>query len=116
MIGSRLTSNSHELDLVWPWQATAALTSEWHRYVVISIIWWFSDARSSAAGLTILLVLAALALGVQSSAVIGLGIPGTSTTYLTGTLTGVARFLIVQGRVRGVESRFLRCLCSCQAR
>jgi uncharacterized protein DUF1275 len=36
-----------------------------------------------------LLALNAVALGVQSSAVLRLGISGLSTTYLTGTLTGV---------------------------
>jgi uncharacterized membrane protein YoaK (UPF0700 family) len=45
-----------------------------------------------------LIVLPALAMGVQSAAVRRLGIPGVATTYITGTLTNLTQVAIARLR------------------
>ena len=56
-----------------------------------SLFWHLTpggEQRSSAA-LYILIVLSALAMGIQSAAVRRLNLPGVSTTYITGTITSL---------------------------
>lgn len=45
----------------------------------------------------VLVGLSALAMGMQSDAVAALGVAGVTTTYVTGTLTGLLRGLVVGG-------------------
>lgn len=45
----------------------------------------------------VLVGLSALAMGMQSDAVAALGVAGVTTTYVTGTLTGLLRALVVGG-------------------
>jgi uncharacterized membrane protein YoaK (UPF0700 family) len=56
-----------------------------------------------------LLCLAATAMGVQSAITIGAGVRGASTTYLTGTVTDVARSLATDPRrIAGVFGALVR--------
>ena len=60
---------------------------------------WIRAAPEPAGQATYLLIcLSSLAMGVQSSAVRRLGIPGVATTYITGTLTNLTEEAI--GRLR----------------
>jgi uncharacterized membrane protein YoaK (UPF0700 family) len=45
----------------------------------------------------VLVGLSALAMGMQSDAVAALGVAGVTTTYVTGTMTGLLRSLVVGG-------------------
>jgi uncharacterized membrane protein YoaK (UPF0700 family) len=45
----------------------------------------------------VLVGMSALAMGMQSDAVVTLGVAGVTTTYVTGTLTGLLRSLVVGG-------------------
>ena len=58
-------------------------------------------ATSTAA----LIVLSALAMGVQSAAVIRLEITGIATTYLTGTLTNLTALLMGRSRRKSKSFR-----------
>jgi uncharacterized membrane protein YoaK (UPF0700 family) len=56
--------------------------------------WLLSSARPHGAAEAILVGVSALAMGLQSGAVIRLGVRGVSTTYVTGTLTGLISELV----------------------
>ena len=72
----------------WPAAVTAALALE-------TVILGIFAATSSLFGSTragviyMLIILSALAMGIQSAAVRRLGVPGIATTYITGTLTSL---------------------------
>ncbi len=72
---------------VWPAGATAALAGDLAVLVAFGVLWEI-DVRHPARGAqVVLLVLCAVAMGIQSTAVRRLG--QVSTTYLTSTLTGL---------------------------
>lgn len=56
--------------------------------------WEISDGRPAGWAQFCLLAVAAAAMGVQSSAVRDMGLADVSTTYLTGTLTGLVSSLV----------------------
>jgi uncharacterized membrane protein YoaK (UPF0700 family) len=59
---------------------------------------WLSVRGHPGLTFTAVLVgLSALAMGMQSDAVAALGVAGVTTTYVTGTLTGLLRSLVVGG-------------------
>ena len=90
-------------DLPWPRVLTWCLFAEFGLYLLYSVIWWAAGSDPSSATRTALLCVLATALGLQSSAILRLGLPGFSTTYLTGTLTQVMSTLASNRNVRGVE-------------
>jgi uncharacterized membrane protein YoaK (UPF0700 family) len=90
-------------DLLWPRVLTLCLCAELALYVLYSVLWWRTGDDPSPAMRSLLLCLLATALGLQSSAVLRLGLPGFSTTYLTGTLTQVMSTLAANRNLRGVE-------------
>jgi uncharacterized membrane protein YoaK (UPF0700 family) len=53
--------------------------------------WLATDGQPDAGVTTLLLVVAAAAMGVQSALSISFGVRGASTTYLTGTLTSLVQ-------------------------
>jgi uncharacterized membrane protein YoaK (UPF0700 family) len=57
----------------------------------VAVGWLATDAHPGRATALLLLGPAAAAMGVQSALTISSGVRGASTTYLTGTLTGVVR-------------------------
>jgi uncharacterized membrane protein YoaK (UPF0700 family) len=101
MIGGRISGRVGADDSVWPAQVTLALLVEFLLFAAVNVMWLLGHARPNGAEKPILVALAAAALGIQSSAVIRLNVSGLSTTYLTGTLTGVARSLMVDRKFRG---------------
>lgn len=73
----------------WPRAATPVLAAEFVAFVVFLVGWLVTRSRPSGDGELALLAVLAGAMGLQSGAVERLGVPGMSTTYLTGTLTSV---------------------------
>lgn len=87
--GARIAGHPTPQQPVWPRAVTGALALELGLFVIFAT-WWEASAAHPSLGVTYaLLAVNAMALGVQSSAVLRLGVPGLSTTYLTGTLTQV---------------------------
>jgi uncharacterized membrane protein YoaK (UPF0700 family) len=82
----------------WPAMVTAALTIEFALLAVLSAGWELTGTRPAGAVQFLLLAAAATAMGVQSAAVRGLGRGDFSTTYLTGTLTGLVAALVTPGK------------------
>lgn len=70
-----------------PAAAAVALGVELALIAAFTVLWEFTGGHPSAAPQLTLLAVAAIALGIQSTAVRQLGVPGASTTYMTGTLT-----------------------------
>jgi uncharacterized membrane protein YoaK (UPF0700 family) len=101
MLGGVVSGRHREDDGVWPRRVTYALLVELGLFIAVGAVWIASDASLGAVGTGGVVAIAALGLGVQSSAMIRLNVPGMSTTYLTGTLTTVARALCVERTLRG---------------
>jgi uncharacterized membrane protein YoaK (UPF0700 family) len=102
-LGARVAGAPREADPLWPRAVSRGLLVELALFAVFAVAWWAlgSDpGETSAAGL---LGLTALALGIQSSAIQRFGVPGLSTTYLTGTLTTVVIRLVSRQPLRTVR-------------
>ncbi|MEU4514907.1 DUF1275 family protein [Nonomuraea wenchangensis] len=117
LAGTRLTSRfkgrGEAAGAGWrcPRGVIAALAAELAVLAVFAAGWVASGAVPAAGPLHGLLVLAAGAMGLQSAAMRGLGGGHpVSTTYLTGTLTGVVAALITVGRPQGARLRDLTVL------
>lgn len=87
-IGARVAGHAPENEThVWPKPVVVALAVELGVLLVFAVWWEFLHGAPSTHVTYALLGLNAVALGVQSSAVLRFGVHGLSTTYLTGTLT-----------------------------
>lgn len=87
LIGARVAGVHRPGDGVWPRTISRALTIELGALLAFLVIWEASRNDPSTDAKLIMLVILATALGIQSSAVQRFGLPGLSSTYLTGTLT-----------------------------
>jgi uncharacterized membrane protein YoaK (UPF0700 family) len=85
---------------IWPRQVTRVLFVEGVALAGLTIGWEVAGTSPKGAPQVLLLAAAALAMGLQSGAVVSIGISGLSTTYLTGTLTGVLTNLAHSGQLR----------------
>ena len=92
--GAWIVEHDHS-ESFWPRAVTLALGLELFILVAFAVGWQLaSDALPAAIPTAALILLSALAMGVQSAAVHRLQVTGISTTYLTGTLTNlVARLM-----------------------
>lgn len=86
-VGARIAGPPRPLDRCWPRAVSTALGLELLILLIFSSAWWSSAGDPGAEMQVVLLGAAALALGIQSSAILRFGIQGLSTTYMTGTLT-----------------------------
>jgi uncharacterized membrane protein YoaK (UPF0700 family) len=73
----------------WPARVTAALLVELVLIAGLTVGWELAGGHPVGDPQLLLLGLASLAMGVQSSAVRSLAAPGLSSTYMTGTLTSL---------------------------
>ena len=95
-----IASRSSQPDVIWTRRVTAVLTAELILIAGFVVGWQVAGAQPGGAAQVILLAIAALAMGLQSGAVVAIGIDGLSTTYVTGTLTGVMETLAHSRRLR----------------
>ncbi|MFF4874897.1 YoaK family protein [Micromonospora sp. NPDC000668] len=89
LAGARVVGSAQPDDPVWPRRVTWALVLELVVFVVFLVVWEISLPTHDEHVHLALLMLSAAALGVQSSAIQRFGVPGLSSTYLTGTLTSL---------------------------
>jgi uncharacterized membrane protein YoaK (UPF0700 family) len=73
----------------WPPHITLVLLTEFALFAGVIIGWEVTGTRPAGVAEFFILVLAACAMGMQSAAVNQMGLGQLSTTYLTGTLTGL---------------------------
>jgi uncharacterized membrane protein YoaK (UPF0700 family) len=87
LVGSRVAGRPADGDPLWPPQVSRALWIELAAFAVYAVGWWASGSHPTGNVQLLLLSANAVALGLQSSAVLRFGVSGLSTTYMTGTLT-----------------------------
>jgi uncharacterized membrane protein YoaK (UPF0700 family) len=109
-VGTRLASRPHFDQSVWPRRVTLALVVEFLALVVFCCGWEISKHSPAGDSQLALLSLASAAMGIQSAAVVRLGIPGLSSTYLTGTLTEVVATLVTRRQADAQAGRGLLAL------
>jgi uncharacterized membrane protein YoaK (UPF0700 family) len=85
----------------WPAAVTGALAFETLLLGIFAGISWVIGTHSGV--IYVLIILLALAMGIQSAAVRRLGVPGIATTYITGTLTSLMVDLL--GWLRSVAAQ-----------
>lgn len=78
----------------WPAGTTIALTGDLVGLAVFGVGWEIANGRPGRTAQALLLALAAVAMGIQSTAVRRLG--QLSTTYLTSTYTGLFEALVAR--------------------
>jgi len=89
----------------WPAAVTAALAFETIILAIFAANFTLFDSIRGGM-IYLLIILSALAMGVQSAAVRRLGVPGIATTYITGTLTSLMVDLL--GWLRSIAARLPR--------
>jgi uncharacterized membrane protein YoaK (UPF0700 family) len=89
LVGAHLAGVPGKGDPVWPRAVNRALLLEAAVFVAFTVVWETTGSDRSANLELGLLMMSATALGIQSSAVQRFGVPGLSSTYLTGTLTAL---------------------------
>ncbi len=87
LVGAHVAGVHAPHDSVWPRSVTRALTLELIALLSLLVAWELTLSNRSPHIQLSLLMIAAAALGIQSSAIQRFGVPGLSSTYLTGTLT-----------------------------
>lgn len=93
-LGTRVAGTPQPDDPPWPAAVSRALAIELALFLVFAVAWWLHGSDPSQSWGPPLLGLTAMALGLQSSAILRFGVSGLSTTYLTGTLTTVVVRLV----------------------
>lgn len=88
ILGARLVGPSRER-IVWSRRISVAVGVECALLFAFAGGWWLSGPSSVGAGLAGLIVLAGLAMGIQSAVARRLAVPGVSTTFVTGTITAL---------------------------
>ena len=88
------------LETGWSTKLTRGLAVEWALLAAFLVGWLLSNAKPDGAGAAILIGLSGVAMGIQAATVRALA-PGISTTYITGTLTGLLSELSALGSVSG---------------
>jgi uncharacterized membrane protein YoaK (UPF0700 family) len=99
--GARIAGRPRADDPVWPRPLSRALGVELAIFAAVAIDWWASGSHPTGVMQSAALAASALALGIQSSAVLRLNVSGLSTTYLTGTLTTLVQTLTTTRRLKG---------------
>ena len=94
--GARLADPGRDR-LVWSPRLTRTLAVELALLVAFSAVWWGSGPRPPGLAHAGLIALSSMAMGVQSAAARRCAVSGVSTTYITGTLTGLMADLAVLG-------------------
>lgn len=94
LLGSPIARTAERDQPVWPMRVTVTLLAEFAVLAAFGGLWLASGNHRGLAARLALLLLAAIAMGMRSTAVRRLG--QMSSTYLTSTLTGVLQALAVR--------------------
>jgi uncharacterized membrane protein YoaK (UPF0700 family) len=86
---------------IWPSWLTVALGLEFCVLAVFCVGWELSGGHPARTGVLMLLANAGIAMGIQAATIRHLG--EISTTYLTGTMTGVISALVTGRKPPGLE-------------
>ena len=100
-LGTYVAGVTTDGDPVWPAPVNRALALETAILAAASVGWFATGGSPGTVVQFVLLLSAAVALGVQSTTVQRFGVSGLSTTYLTGTLTTAVMHVVSQRTARG---------------
>lgn len=103
-LGARVAGTPQPDDPVWPRPICTALLVQLVVTAGFAVGWWVTGGDPDEGWALVFLVVNALGLGLQSSAVQRLGQSGLSTTYLTGTLTTMVVRLATGHRLGAVST------------
>lgn len=101
--GARIVG-AFALETHWSPKATAALAVEWALQAAFLVGWLLTETHPDGAGAGALIAFSGVAMGIQAATARALA-PGMSTTYVTGTLTGLLSELSALGSVSGDRFR-----------
>jgi uncharacterized membrane protein YoaK (UPF0700 family) len=90
---TRADRSDPESDAAWPPHITLVLLLEFLLMAGMAVGWELTGGRPAGAAQFAMLAAAAAAMGIQASAVTDMSLKEVSTTYLTGTLTGLVGIL-----------------------
>jgi uncharacterized membrane protein YoaK (UPF0700 family) len=89
LCGGRIAPVPERAPALWPRRFSIALALEWAVLAVFDVCFEVLGTHPAGNDTVFLIAVNAVGLGVQSAAVLSLGVRGLSTTYLTGTLTNL---------------------------
>jgi uncharacterized membrane protein YoaK (UPF0700 family) len=92
------------IDAHWSPKVTRALAVEWLLQAAFLVGWLLAATHPDDAGAAMLIALSGVSMGIQAATARALA-PGMSTTYVTGTLTGLLSELSALGAVSGNRRR-----------
>ena len=96
---------------VWPARVSLTLGLAWLVQVVFAVVWAAGSGRPDAGWTEALLALSALAMGMQSGAILSLGVTGVFTTAATATVMFLMRDEAEESTApSGEQARFARVL------
>ena len=99
VVGVRITART-EAATVWPRSASLALLAELGLLLGLLAGWEITGDRPVPVALGTLIALSAGAMGMQTAAARRLRVPGVTTTFVTGMLTGLIAALVMAGAGR----------------
>jgi uncharacterized membrane protein YoaK (UPF0700 family) len=103
VVGARIVG-AVAIETHWSPKVTRALAIEWVLQGAFLIGWLLTGTRPDGVGAATLIAFSGVAMGIQAATARALA-PGMSTTYVTGTLTGLLSELSALGSVSGDRRR-----------
>ena len=103
VVGARIVG-AVVIETHWSPKVTRALAVEWVLQLAFLIGWFITGANPDGVSAATLIALSGVAMGIQAATARALA-PGMSTTYVTGTLTGLLSELSALGAVSGDRRR-----------
>jgi uncharacterized membrane protein YoaK (UPF0700 family) len=103
VVGARVVG-AVAIETHWSPQVTRALALEWVLQAAFLIGWLLIGANPGGTAAAALIAFSGVAMGIQAATARALA-PGMSTTYVTGTLTGLLSELSALGAVSGDRRR-----------
>jgi uncharacterized membrane protein YoaK (UPF0700 family) len=96
---------------LWPPRVSAALGLAWIAQAVLAVVWLATSGHPGTESEDVLLALSAVAMGLQSGAVLSLGVTGVFTTAVTATVMFLMRDEADRPAAsNGEQARFVRVL------
>ncbi len=103
VVGARIVG-AVAIETHWSPKVTRALAVEWVLQLAFLIGWLLTGANPDGISAATLIAFSGIAMGIQAATARALA-PGMSTTYVTGTLTGLLSELSALGSVSGDRLR-----------
>jgi uncharacterized membrane protein YoaK (UPF0700 family) len=103
VVGARIVG-ALAIETHWSPKVTRALAVEWVLQLAFLIGWFITGANPDGVSAATLIALSGVSMGIQAATARALA-PGMSTTYVTGTLTGLLSELSALGSVSGDRRR-----------